>query len=205
MSKELNGRRVAIMSADGFEQSELIEPRKALIAAGALVKIVSPKLGKIRGWNEKDWGDSIAVDVKLSEADADDFDAIMLPGGVMNPDILRGDEDALAFLQDFVNAGKPIAAICHGPQTLIEVGAVKGRKMTSYASIKTDLINAGAMWVDEEVVVDQGLVTSRSPKDIPAFNKKMLEEFAEGVHAKAPAKSSKSKTSTNSNSQQLHS
>lgn len=206
MSKELNGRRVAILSADGFEQSELLEPRKALIAAGALVKIVSPKSGKIRGWNEKDWGESIAVDLKVSDADADDFDAIMLPGGLMNPDTLRRDEDALAFLQDFVSAGKPIAAICHAPQTLIEIGAVKGRKMTSYASIKTDLINAGAQWVDEEVVVDKGLVTSRSPKDIPAFNRKMLEEFAEGVHPKTSMKSSKSsKSSSDSQSQQLHS
>lgn len=189
MSKELAGRKVAIMSTDGFEQSELFEPRKALIAAGAEVKIVSIKSGKIKGWNEKDWGDSIAVDLKLSDADADDFDALLIPGGVMNPDKLRGDEDAIAFLQDFVDAGKPIAAICHGPQVLIEVGLPKGRKMTSYSSIKTDLINAGAKWVDEEVVVDNGLVTSRSPKDIPAFNKKMIEEFAEGEHDQMSKKS----------------
>lgn len=190
MSKELAGRKVAIMSTDGFEQSELFEPRKALIAAGAEVKIVSIKSGKIKGWNEKDWGDSIAVDLKLSDADADDFDALLIPGGVMNPDKLRGDEDAIGFLQDFVDAGKPIAAICHGPQVLIEVGLPKGRKMTSYSSIKTDLINAGAKWVDEEVVVDNGLVTSRSPKDIPAFNKKMIEEFAEGEHDRMSKKSS---------------
>jgi protease I len=181
-SQHLKGRRVAILATDGFEQSELLEPRKALEAAGAQVDVVSPKEGSIKGWSGKDWGKSVDVDRMLTEADADDYAALMLPGGVINPDKLRIDEDAVQFVQKFVDARKPIAAICHGPQLLIETGAVKGRQMTSWPSLKTDLINAGAHWVDEEVVTDQGLVTSRKPDDIPAFNKKMIEEFAEGVH-----------------------
>jgi protease I len=181
-SQFLKGRRVAILATDGFEQSELFEPKKALEAAGAEVDVVSPKEGSIKGWSGKDWGKSIDVDLMLSEADADDYAALMLPGGVINPDKLRIDEEAVQFVQKFVAAKKPIAAICHGPQVLIETGIVKGRQMTSWPSLKTDLINAGAHWVDEEVVTDQGLVTSRKPDDIPAFNKKMIEEFAEGVH-----------------------
>lgn len=181
-SQVLKGRRVAILATDGFEQSELLEPRKALEAAGAEVDVVSPNEGSIKAWSHKDWGKSVDVDVMLSEADADDYAALMLPGGVINPDKLRIDQDAVRFVQKFIDARKPIAAICHGPQILIETGAVKGRQMTSWPSLKTDLINAGAHWIDEEVVTDQGLVTSRKPDDIPAFNKKMIEEFAEGMH-----------------------
>lgn len=184
MTKSIQGKKVAILSTDGFEQSELFEPRKALLEAGALVTIVGLKEGKIKGWKDKNWGDSIDVDIVVSKAKASDFDAVVLPGGVMNPDTLRGDKDAVAFVKSFVDDGKPIAAICHGPQTLIEAGGVKGRKMTSYSSLKTDLKNAGADWVDQEVVADRGLVTSRKPDDLPAFNKKMIEEIAEGVHSK---------------------
>lgn len=186
---ELEGVRVAILSADGFEQSELFEPKKALEKAGAEVQIISLKKGKITGWDKKDWGKSIEVDEVVSAVSPDDFDALMLPGGVINPDKLRSNEEAVEFVEGFFEAGKPIAAICHGPQTLIETGYLEGRKMTSYKSIKTDLINAGAKWVDKEVVCDQGLVTSRQPDDIPAFNKKMIEEFAEGPHR--PLKKSK--------------
>lgn len=182
MKKTLSGKKVAILSADGFEQSELFEPKKALEEAGAEVTIVSLKSGEIKGWKDGDWGKSIKVDSLVSKVKASDFDALMLPGGVINPDHLRKDADAVEFVRDFAEAGKPIAAICHGPQTLIDADVVGGRIMTSYASIKTDLINAGAHWVDEEVVVDHGLVTSRSPKDIPAFNRKMVEEIAEGIH-----------------------
>ncbi len=192
-SQFLKGRRVAILATDGFEQSELLEPKKALEAAGAEVDVVSPNEGSIQGWSHKDWGKSVEVDVLLSEADADDYAALMLPGGVINPDKLRIDKDAVQFVHKFVEARKPIAAICHGPQVLIETGAVKGRRMTSWPSLKTDLINAGAHWLDEEVVTDQGLVTSRKPDDIPAFNKKMIEEFAEGVHDRS-ARSNRSET-----------
>ncbi|HYX31810.1 MAG TPA: type 1 glutamine amidotransferase domain-containing protein [Oligoflexus sp.] len=181
-SQYLKGQRVAILTTDGFEQSELIEPRKALEAAGAKVDVISPQGGSVKGWNHTDWGQSVDVDMTLADANADDYAALMLPGGVMNPDKLRIDEEAVQFVQSFVDARKPIAAICHGPQILIETGMVKGRQMTSWPSLKTDLINAGANWVDQEVVTDQGLVTSRKPDDIPAFNKKMIEEFAEGVH-----------------------
>lgn len=187
-SQFLKGRRVAILATDGFEQSELLEPKKALEAAGAQVDVVSPKEGSIKGWNHKDWGKSVDVDMMLSEADADDYAALMLPGGVINPDKLRIDQDAVQFVQKFVDARKPIAAICHGPQLLIETGIVKGRQVTSWPSLKTDLINAGAHWVDNEVVTDQGLVTSRKPDDIPAFNKKMIEEFAEGVHDRSASR-----------------
>lgn len=178
----LNGKKVAIVSADGFEQSELFEPKKALEDAGAKVHVISMKDGKIKGWDKTDWGKSIDVDATFDDASPDEFDALMLPGGVINPDKLRMNAKAVRFVQAFVDAGKPIAAICHGPQTLIETGIVQGRTMTSWPSLKTDLINAGAEWVDQEVVADQGLVTSRKPDDIPAFNKKMIEEFAEGLH-----------------------
>lgn len=181
-SKNLKNHKVAILATDGFEQSELEKPRQALLDAGADVKIVSLKSGQIKGWQHTDWGNPIDVDLEISSANADDFDALMLPGGVMNPDKLRMNEDAVAFVKKFVDAGKPIAAICHGPWTLIETGVVNGRTMTSWPSIKSDLINAGANWVDEEVVTDGGLVTSRKPDDIPAFNEKMIEEFAEGKH-----------------------
>lgn len=182
MANKLEGLKVAILATDGFEQSELFEPRKALQEAGAEVKIVSLKTGEIKGWNEKNWGDSIAVDLTVDEANANDFDALQLPGGVMNPDKLRMNEKAVQFVKSFFDAGKPVAAICHAPWTLVEAGVVKGKTLTSWASLQTDLENAGAKWVDQEVVTDNGLVTSRNPQDIPAFNKKMIEEFAEGVH-----------------------
>lgn len=182
---QLKGVRVAILATDGFEQSELLEPKKALEKAGATVHVVSPKDDEVIGWKHKDWGDSVSVDVQVSEADPADYDALMLPGGVINPDKLRIDEDAVAFVKGFTETGKPIAAICHGPQLLIETGIVEGRKMTSWPSLRTDLQNAGAEWIDREVVTDQGLVTSRKPEDIPAFTKKMIEEFAEGIHERS--------------------
>jgi protease I len=182
MEKKLDGLKVAILATDGFEQSELFEPKKALEEAGAQVSVVSLKTGEIKGWNHTDWGDKVTVDLTVSDANAEDFDALQLPGGVMNPDKLRMDEEAVGFVKAFFDAGKPVAAICHAPWTLIEAGVVKGRTLTSWASVRTDLENAGAKWVDEEAVVDNGLVTSRKPDDIPAFNKKMIEEFAEGVH-----------------------
>jgi protease I len=182
MANKLEGIKVAILATDGFEQSELFEPKKALQEAGAEVKIVSLKAGEIKGWNEKNWGDSIAVDLTVDEANAEDFDALQLPGGVINPDKLRMEEKAVQFVKAFFDAGKPVAAICHAPWTLVEADAVRGRTVTSWRSIKTDLENAGAKWVDQEVVTDNGLVTSRNPGDLPAFNQKMIEEFAEGVH-----------------------
>ncbi len=178
----LVGKKIAILVADGFEQEELVEPRNALKNAGAQTLIVSPVKGKVRGWQHTEWGDTFPVDIPLDSAQAEDFDGLLLPGGVMNPDKLRGDENAVQFVRKFFDQGKPVAAICHGPWTLIEAGVVKGRQMTSYHSIKSDLINAGAKWVDAEVIVDNGLVTSRKPDDIPAFNAKMIEEFAEGKH-----------------------
>ncbi len=183
MKQDLKGKYVAILATDGFEQSELERPRQALLDAGAEVDIVSPKTGEIIGWDGDDFGDSIEVDVALDQADANKYDALMLPGGVMNPDKLRQLPEAVQFAKSFFDAGKPVAAICHGPQLLIEAGVVRGRTLTSFASVRTDLINAGANWVDEAVVTDQGLVTSRKPADIPQFNAKMIEEFAEGVHA----------------------
>src|SRR6266481_9809806 len=165
----LKGKTIAILATDGFEQSELIEPRKALDQAGAKTVVISPKPGSIRGWKSKDWGDEVAVDLTVNDADPDDFDALMLPGGVMNPDQLRTNPKAVQFVKAFADAGKPIAAICHGPWTLIEAGVVKGRRMTSWPSLQTDLRNAGADWVDEEVVIDRRLVTSRKPDDLPAF------------------------------------
>jgi protease I len=183
MKQTLTGKRVAILVADGFEQVELAKPRQALDDAGAETQIVSPKEGKVQGWNHDKVGDEFEVDLKLDDADAGDFDALLLPGGVMNPDTLRTIPEAVEFVHDFFAAGKPVAAICHGPQLLIEAGVVKGRRLTSFPSLKTDLANAGATWTDETVVTDQGLVTSRKPDDIPNFNKKMIEEFAEGFHA----------------------
>jgi len=182
LAGELNNIRVAALVDNGFEQSELLEPRKALEAAGARVDIVSPQQGKVKGWQHTDWGQEVAVDVALDSASADQYDALLLPGGVMNPDKLRANVKAVQFVKQFVDSGRPIAAICHGPWTLIEAGAVKGRKLTSWPSLQTDLKNAGANWVDQEVVTDNGLVTSRKPDDIPAFNRKMIEEFAEGRH-----------------------
>lgn len=180
----LNGKKIAILVADGFEQSELAEPKKALEEAGAATQIVSPAKREVQGWKHFDHADRFPVDVPLDKAKADDFDALLLPGGVANPDQLRTLPKAVQFIRAFFDAGKPVAAICHGPWTLIEADVVRGRRVTSWPSLKTDLTNAGAQWVDEEVVVDNGLVTSRKPADIPAFNRKMIEEFAEGPHAR---------------------
>lgn len=182
MADELRNKRVAVLVENGFEQSELIEPKQALKDAGAWVDVVSPQPEKVKGWQHGNWGDEIAVDRRLEEAKAQEYDALLLPGGVMNPDKLRTKPAAIDFIKHFVASGKPIAAICHGPWPLIEAGGVRGRRMTSWPSLQTDLRNAGAEWVDQEVVVDRGLVTSRKPDDIPAFNRKMIEEFAEGAH-----------------------
>jgi len=176
----LQGKKVAILATDGFEQSELLEPRKALDEAGATTQVVSPAGKKIKGWDQKDWGKEVSVDVPLDSANAEEFDALLLPGGVMNPDQLRMNPTAVQFVKQFTDAGKPVAAICHGPWTLVEAGAVRGRTMTSWPSLKTDLKNAGASWVDKEVVNDQGVVTSRRPDDIPAFNREMIRLFSEG-------------------------
>jgi protease I len=187
MTQKLNGIKVAILVADGFEQVELTEPKKALEEAGAETMIVSPVKGEVEGWHHFDAGDKFTVDVPLDEASAQDYDALLLPGGVANPDQLRMNEKAVAFVKSFFDAGKPVAAICHGPWTLIEAGAVRGRKLTSWPSLKTDLRNAGAEWVDQEVVTSSGLVTSRKPDDIPAFNQKMIEEFAKGKYGQQTA------------------
>ena len=181
---KLDGKRVAILVAEGFEQVEMTGPRKALQEAGAQTKIVSPAKGEVQGWNHFDKADKFPVDVPLDQARAEDFDALMLPGGVANPDQLRMNPKAVQFARSFFDAGKPIGVICHGPWTLIEAGVVEGRTMTSWPSLKTDLENAGAEWVDREVVVDHGLVSSRNPKDIPAFSRKIVEEFAEGSHGR---------------------
>jgi protease I len=178
MAKELEGMKVAILVAEGFEQIELTEPKKALEAAGAQTFIISPAQGQVQGWNHFDKAEKFSVDVPLDAAKADDYDALLLPGGVANPDQLRAIPKAVQFVREFFDAGKPAAAICHGPWTLIEADAVRGRTVTSWPSLKTDLINAGANWVDREVVVDRGLVTSRKPADLPAFNQKMIELFA---------------------------
>src|SRR5438094_5670237 len=180
--KDLTGKRVAILVDEGFEQVELIKPRKALDKVGAQTKIISPQEGEVRGWNMKRWGKSVAVDVPLSSADPNSFDALLLPGGVMNPDKLRMNPKAVQFVRAFFDAGKPIAAICHGPWTLVEADVVRGCTLTSWPSLQTDIRNAGGNWVDQQVVTDNGLVTSRKPADIPAFNNKMIEEFGEGQH-----------------------
>ena len=184
MPEKLTGKRIAILATNGFEQSELEEPKKALEAAGARAEVVSLHQGQIRGWQHTDWGSSVSVDVTIAKAHSDDYDGLVLPGGVINPDKLRMDPEAIAFVRAFVESGKPIAAICHGPWTLINARGVRGRTMTSWPSLQVDLENAGAHWVDKEVVVDQGLVTSRKPDDLPAFTRKMIEEFAEGRHAR---------------------
>jgi protease I len=182
--EQLNGKKVAILVADGFEQVELTEPRKALDEAGAETRIVSPSKGKVKGWQHTEWGDELPVDVPLGQAKADEFDALLLPGGVMNPDHLRRNPEVQRFVKAFFDAGKPVAAICHGPWTLIDAGVARGRKMTSYETIQSDLKNAGVEWTDQEVVVDGNLVTSRKPDDIPAFNRAMVEVFAK---AEVPA------------------
>jgi len=185
MNPDLSDRTVAILATHGFEQSELESPRDALAEAGADVRIVSlPETDEhIRGWADGNWGDDVSVDGSLDDYEVEDFDALVLPGGVMNPDRLRADEDAVSFVRGFFEEGKPVAAICHGPWLIVEAGAADNRRLTSYPSIKTDLTNAGGNWVDESVVVDQGLVTSRSPEDLDDFNYKLLEEINEGVHA----------------------
>jgi protease I len=182
MAQELRGKTVAVLATDGVEQVELTEPVKALKSAGAEVHVVAPKPGSIQGFNHHDKGDRLAVDVTVDQADSSRYDALVLPGGVINPDTLRLDPRAVGFVRTFVQSGNPIAAICHGPWTLIDAGGVKGRRMTSWPSLKTDLTNAGATWVDEPVVTDRGLVTSRKPDDLPVFCRKMVEEFAEGRH-----------------------
>jgi protease I len=180
--QSLNGKKVAILVEDGFEQIELTSPKEALEKAGAKTHIVSPKRDMVMGWEHTQWGQEFPVDVSLDKANANEYDALLLPGGVMNPDKLRTSKQAVQFVRSFFDQGKPVAAICHGPWILVEADVVNGRKMTSYTSIQTDLKNAGANWVDQEVVVDNGLVTSRKPDDLPAFNRKMVEEIAEGQH-----------------------
>ena len=175
-------KRIAILATNGFEEVELSSPKEYLEKEGWKVEIVSPESGSIKSWASTDWGKEYKVDTELKNANASDYDALVLPGGVINPDKLRTNEDALSFIKEFFKVGKPVASICHGPQILISAELVKGRKMTSYPSIKVDLINAGAEWHDQEVVVDKGLVTSRDPNDLPAFNKKMVEEIKEGKH-----------------------
>lgn len=183
--QNLQGKKVAILVEDGFEQIEMTSPKQALEAAGAQTKIVSPKPNQVKGRQHTEWGDSFRVDIPIERANAEEFDALLLPGGVMNPDKLRTNQQAVQFVRAFFDQNKPVASICHGPWTLIEADVVRGRKLTSYPSIQTDLKNAGANWVDQEVVVDQGLVTSRTPDDLPAFNRKLIEEVAEGKHTPA--------------------
>jgi protease I len=178
VAQTLNDVKVAILATDGFEQSELLEPRRALDAAGAKTEVVSLKAGSIKAWNHKDWGESVAVDKTVDFIDAKHYDALLLPSGVMNPDNLRMDTRAVAFVKAFFAAKKPVAAICHGPWTLVEAGAVKDRTLTSWPSLKTDIRNAGGNWIDQEAVVDGNLVTSRNPKDIPAFNREIAKLFA---------------------------
>jgi protease I len=182
MAGQLDGKKIAILATDGVEQVELTEPRKALEEAGARTELVSLKPGEILGFNHLDHGDRLPVDRTVKDASPGDYDAVLVPGGVANGDFLRADEDAVRFVAAFAGDGKPIASICHGPWILVETGIVKGRTVTSWPSLKTDIRNAGGTWVDEEVHVDQGLVTSRKPDDIPAFNAKVIEEFAEGRH-----------------------
>lgn len=179
----LKGKKVAILTENGFEEVELTSPKKALEDAGAEVKIVSPQKGKVKAWAHDHWSIELPVDVNIEDADPNNYDALMIPGGVLNPDKMRLNDKCVEFAQHFLQEGKPVAAICHGPQLLIETGMLEGRNMTSYPSVKTDLINAGADWNDREVIVDNGLVTSRSPEDLETFNKKMIEEIREGKHS----------------------
>jgi protease I len=187
VADQLQGKKVAFLATDGVEQIEYIEPRKQLEQAGAQAQLVSLKAGEIQGFNHLDKGDRFPVDVAVADASADDYDALVLPGGVANPDFLRTNRDAVRFVRSFFEAGKPVAAICHGPWTLVEAGVVRGRTLTSWPSLRTDIENAGGSWVDEEVHVDRGLVTSRKPDDLPAFNAKTVEEITEGVHQEQAA------------------
>ncbi len=182
-NKKLDGKTIAILSTDGFEQSELVRPLEALKDAGAEVHVVTPDGRDIKGWDNGNWGDTVKADRSLADVKADSYDGLVLPGGVMNPDKLRMREDATTFVREFFKAGKPVSAICHGPQILIDCGVIEGREMTSFPSIKNDLKNAGARWVDQEVVCDQALTTSRTPDDLPAFIDKTIEEIREGKHA----------------------
>ena len=188
MAEQLAGKRVAALVTEGFEQDELLDPRNALTRAGAIVHVVAPDSQKVRGWNHREWGIDVDVDRTLDQARTDDYDALLLPGGVMNSDRLRMNVNAVSFVHRMFQEGKPIAVICHGPWTLVEAGVVRGITMTSYPSLKTDLQNAGAKWVDREVVVDRGIVSSRRPSDLPAFNVTMIEEFAKGRHGSAGAR-----------------
>jgi protease I len=180
---EISKAKVLILATNGFEQDELLVPQRKLKEAGAQVDVVSPEKGKIRGWKLKDWGESVAVDKSLDDADADDYDAIVLPGGQINPDLLRVNQQALQLIRSFLDSGKIVAAVCHAPWLLVELNAVRGREVTSYHSIKTDVINAGGKWVDRAVVTDQGIITSRNPDDLEAFSAKIIEEIEEGSHA----------------------
>ena len=183
MARDIKDKKIAILTENGFEEVELTSPMNALEQAGATVHIISPQKDKVKAWNHDHWNIELQVDKNLSKANPEDYDMLVLPGGVLNPDKLRLNKEAVSFAQHFLEQGKPVAAICHGPQTLIETGMIDGKTMTSYWSVKTDLVNAGVNWVDKEVVVDNGLVTSRSPEDLEAFNKKMIEELSEGQHA----------------------
>jgi len=183
---KLDGKKIAFLATDGVEQVELVEPRKAVEAEGAEVELISLEKGEFQGFEHLDKGETFTADKAAKDADPDDYDGLVLPGGVANPDFLRSDEDAVRFVRAFFEAKKPVGAICHGPWTVVEADVIKGRTLTSWPSLKTDIRNAGGQWVDEEVHVDQGLVTSRKPDDIPAFNAKIVEEFAEGRHEKAP-------------------
>lgn len=185
MASELKGKKIAILATDGFEQAELIEPKKALTEAGAETVVIAPKGGEIKGWNVEDWGESVSVDKTLADANPNEYDALVLPGGVLNPDHLRMDPAAVNFVKQFVATGKTTAAICHGPWTLLEAGALKGKTVTSWPSLKTDLKNAGANWVDQEVVVDGQFVFSRKPDDIPAFNRAIIESIRNGAQQRA--------------------
>ena len=184
---EISGKKIAILATNGFEQSELEVPRDRLTAAGATVHVVSLKAGEIKGWDQKDWGRPVKVDKTLDEVSPNDYDALVLPGGQMNPDLLRVEEKALKFISDVFNQKKVVAAVCHAPWLLIETGIAKGRKMTSYKSMKTDVMNAGAQWEDSEVVTDNGVITSRNPGDLEAFSKKIIEEVKEGKHSQRSA------------------
>jgi protease I len=188
MANELQGKKVAFIATEGVEQVELTEPWKAVEQAGAQPELISIEDGDVQAWNHFDKGDTFKVDRTIEEAQPDEYDALVLPGGVANPDQLRADENVVSFIRTFAQSGKPIGVICHGPWTLIEAGVVEGRKLTSWPTLQTDLRNAGADWVDEEVVVDQGLVSSRKPDDLPAFNAKIVEEFAEGRHEESAQK-----------------